>query len=177
MELFQKSPQLEEVNLSGNHLEDDGCRLVAEATSQLHIAQKLDLSDNGLSQTGVTYVLKAMSTCGTLEDLHISLLSNTVVLTFAQEPREQEGSCKGRAPLISFVSPVTSELSQRSRRIRLTHCGFLAKHTETLCEALRASCQTHNLDHLDLSDNSLGGKGVILLTELLPGLGPLKSLK
>uniref|UniRef100_A0A1D5RLX4 Protein NLRC5 n=2 Tax=Mus musculus TaxID=10090 RepID=A0A1D5RLX4_MOUSE len=176
VELFQKSPQLEEVNLSGNHLEDDGCRLVAEAASQLHIAQKLDLSDNGLSQTGVTYVLKAMSTCGTLEDLHISLLNNTVVLTFAQEPREQEGSCKGRAPLISFVSPVTSELSQRSRRIRLTHCGFLAKHTETLCEALRASCQTHNLDHLDLSDNSLGGKGVILLTELLPGLGPLKSL-
>ncbi|XP_029336214.1 protein NLRC5 isoform X2 [Mus caroli] len=176
VELFQKGPQLEEVDLSGNHLEDDGCRLVAEAASQLHIAQKLDLSDNGLSQTGVTYVLEAMSTCRTLEELHISLLSNTMVLTFAQEPREQEGSCEGRAPLISFVSPVTSELSQRSRRIRLTHCGFLAKHTEKLCEALRASCQTYNLDHLDLSDNSLGDKGVILLTELLPGLGPLKSL-
>ncbi|XP_029388628.1 protein NLRC5 [Mus pahari] len=176
VELFQKGPRLEEVDLSGNHLEDDGCRLVAEAASQLHIAQKLDLSDNGLSQTGVTYVLKAISTCGTLEELHISLQSSTVVLTFAQEPREQEGSCKGRAPLISFVSPVTSKLSQRSRRIRLTHCGFLAKHTEKLCEALRASCQTHHLDHLDLSDNSLEDKGVILLTQLLPGLGPLKSL-
>ncbi|XP_031196769.1 protein NLRC5 isoform X2 [Mastomys coucha] len=176
VELFQKSPRLKEVDLSGNHLEDEGCRLVAEAASQLHVVQKLDLSDNGLSRTGVIYVLKAMSTCGVLEELHISLLSNTVVLTFAQEPREQEGSCKRRTPLTSFMSPVTSELSQRSRRIRLTHCGFLAEHTEKLCEALRASCQTYHLDHLDLSDNSLGDKGVILLSQLLPGLGPLKSL-
>ncbi|XP_052023105.1 protein NLRC5 [Apodemus sylvaticus] len=174
VELLQKGPRLEEVDLSGNHLEDEGCRLLAQAA--LHISRKLDLSDNGLSQTGVAYVLKAMSACGTLEELHISLVSNTVVLTFSQDPSEQEGSCKRRPPLTSFMSPVTSELSQRSRRIRLTHCGFLAKHTEKLCEALRASCQSHHLDHLDLSDNSLGDKGVILLTQLLPGLGPLKSL-
>lgn len=32
---------------------------------------------------------------------------------------------------------------------RLTHCGFLAEHTEKLCEALRASCQTYHLDHLE----------------------------
>lgn len=118
MELFQKGPRLEEVDLSGNHLKDEGCRLVTEAVSQLHIAQKLDLSDNGLSQTGVTYLLKAVSTCGTLEELHISLLTNTVLLTFAQELREQEGSFKRGAQLTSFMSPVTSELSQRSRRIR-----------------------------------------------------------
>lgn len=176
VELFQKGPRLEEVDLSGNHLKDEGCRLVTKAVSQLHIAQKLDLSDNGLSQTGVTYLLKAVSTCGTLEELHISLLTNTVVLTFAQELRDQEGSFKRGAQLTGFMSPVTSELSQRSRRIRLTHCGFLAEHTEKLCEALRVSCQSHPLDHLDLSDNFLKDKGVILLTQLLPRLGPLKSL-
>lgn len=176
VELFQKGPRLEEVDLSGNHLKDEGCRLVTKAVSQLHIAQKLDLSDNGLSQTGVTYLLKAVSTCGTLEELHISLLTNTVVLTFAQELRDQEGSFKRGAQLTGFMFPVTSELSQRSRRIRLTHCGFLAEHTEKLCKALRVSCQSHPLDHLDLSDNFLKDKGVILLTQLLPRLGPLKSL-
>ncbi|XP_051024520.1 LOW QUALITY PROTEIN: protein NLRC5 [Acomys russatus] len=176
MQLFQKGPRLEEVDLSGNHLEDEGCRLVAEAVSQLHIARKLDLSDNGLSKTGVSCVLRAGSTSGTLEELHISLLSNTVVLTFAQEPREQKGHCKRGAPLTSFVSPAASELSQSSRRIRLTHCGFLAKDIERLCVALRDSCQAHHLDHLDLSDNSLGDKGVALLAQQLSGLGPLKTL-
>ncbi|KAL1783931.1 NLRC5 isoform X1 [Sigmodon hispidus] len=174
MELFQKGPWLEEVDLSGNHLEDEGCRFVAEAASQLRIAQKLDLSDNGLSRTGVTYVLRAVNTCGTLEELHISLLSSTVVLTFTQELREQEGSCKRGAPFNEF--PVASEMSQSSRRIRLTHCGFLAKHTERLCRALRDNCQPHHLDHLDLSDNSLGDEGVALLAQQLPGLGPLQSL-
>ncbi|XP_049999939.1 protein NLRC5 isoform X2 [Alexandromys fortis] len=176
VELLQKCPCLEEVDLSGNHLEDEGCRLVAEAASQLRIAQKLDLSDNGLSKTGVTYVLRAMKTCGTLKEMHISLLTNTVVLTFAQEPREQEGSCKTEAPLTSFAFSLTSEMSGSSRRIRLTQCGFLAKHTERLCEALRANCELHHLDHLDLSNNSLGDEGVALLAQLLPGLGPLQSL-
>lgn len=176
VELFQKGPRLEEVNLSGNHLEDEGCRLVAEAVARLHIAQKLDLSDNKLSRTGVACVLRAVSTCGTLEELRVSLLTNTVVLTFAREPREQEGSHKRGAPLASFVSPVASEQSRSSPRVRLTHCGFLAKHMEGLCEALRASCQTHHLDHLDLSDNSLGDEGVAILAQLLPGLGFLQSL-
>ncbi|CAH7081808.1 Nlrc5 [Phodopus roborovskii] len=176
VELFQKGPQLEKLDLSGNHLEDEGCRVVAEAASQLQIAQKLDLSDNGLSKMGVTYVLRAMSTCGTLEELHISLLSNTAVLTFSQEPRKQERSCKRGTPLTSFASPVASETSPSSRRIRLTHCGFLAKDIERLCKALRAVCQPHHLGHLDLSDNSLGDEGVALLAKLLPGLGPLQSL-
>ncbi|XP_057609419.1 protein NLRC5 [Chionomys nivalis] len=176
VELLQKGPCLQEVDLSGNHLEDEGCRLVTEAASQLRIAQKLDLSDNGLSNTGVTYVLRATRTCGTLKEMHISLLTNTVVLIFAREPREQEGSCKTGAPLTSFASSVTSEMSWSSRRIRLTHCGFLAKHIERLCGALRANCELHHLDHLDLSNNSLGDEGVALLAQLLPGLGPLQSL-
>lgn len=32
---------------------------------------------------------------------------------------------------------------------RLTHCGFLAKHIERLCGALRANCELHLLDHLE----------------------------
>ena len=30
------------LSLSGNQLEDEGCRLMAEAASQLHIARKLE---------------------------------------------------------------------------------------------------------------------------------------
>ncbi|MBZ3889990.1 Protein NLRC5 [Sciurus carolinensis] len=148
--LLLEGPPLEEVDLSGNQLEDEGCRLLTEAASQLHITRKLDLSDSGLSVDGVSCVLSTLSTCQTLETLHISLLHRTAVLTFTQEPKEQEGT-----------------------RERLTHCGFQTKHLEQLCKALGGN---RHLGHLDFSGNSLGDEGVTLLAQLLPGLGPLQSL-
>ncbi|XP_055153908.1 protein NLRC5 isoform X24 [Symphalangus syndactylus] len=150
--LLQEGPQLEEVDLSGNQLEDEGCRLMAEAASQLRIARKLDLSDNGLSVTGVHCVLRAVSACWTLAELHISLQHKTVVFMFAQGPEEQEGPQE-----------------------RLTHCGLQAKHLEQLCEALGGSCHLGHL-HLDFSGNALGDEGAARLAQLLPGLGALQSL-
>ncbi|XP_047649721.1 protein NLRC5 isoform X8 [Phacochoerus africanus] len=147
---LRKGPQLDEVDLSGNQLEDEGCQLVAEAAPQLHIARKLDLSDNGLSVAGMQRVLSAVRTCRTLAELHISLLHKTMVLMFAPEPEEQEGIQK-----------------------RLTHCGLQAQHLEQLCKALGGSC---HLTYLDLSGNALGDEGVALLAQLLPGLGALQLL-
>uniref|UniRef100_A0A8D1L591 Protein NLRC5 n=1 Tax=Sus scrofa TaxID=9823 RepID=A0A8D1L591_PIG len=147
---LRKGPQLDEVDLSGNQLEDEGCQLVAEAAPQLHITKKLDLSDNGLSVAGMQRVLSAVRTCRTLAELHISLLHKTVVLMFAPEPEEQEGIQK-----------------------RLTHCGLQAQHLEQLCKALGGSC---HLKYLDLSGNALGDEGVALLAQLLPGLGALQLL-
>ncbi|XP_062969359.1 protein NLRC5 [Cynocephalus volans] len=171
--LLREGPHLEEVDLSGNQLEDEGCRLMAEAAPQLHIARKLDLSDNGLSVAGVCCVLSAVSTCWTLTELHISLLHKTVVFTFAQEPEEQEETWKRAAFLDSLMTKKPSEPHLSSRRIRLTHCGFQAKHLEQLCKALGGFC---SLGHLDLSGNALGDEGVALLAQLLPGLGTLQSL-
>lgn len=39
---LQGGPCLEEVDLSENHLEDEGCRLMAEAAARLHITGKLE---------------------------------------------------------------------------------------------------------------------------------------
>ncbi|KAM9607669.1 protein NLRC5 isoform 2-T5 [Trichechus inunguis] len=174
--LLRDGPCLEEVDLSGNQLEDEGCRLMTEALPQLHITRKLDLSDNGLSASGVNCVLSALSTCWTLAELHISLLHKTVVLTFAQESEEEEeeeGTWKRAEFLDSHMPQMPSELPPSSRRIRLTHCGFQAKHLGQLCKALGGSC---HLRHLDLSGNALGDEGATLLVHLLPGLGTLQSL-
>ncbi|XP_030877255.1 protein NLRC5-like [Leptonychotes weddellii] len=75
---LQEGPCLDEVDLSGNQLDDEGCRLMAEAASQLHITRSLDLSDNRLSVDGVPCVLRAVSTCQTLAELHISLSGNAL---------------------------------------------------------------------------------------------------
>ncbi|XP_054935046.1 protein NLRC5 isoform X7 [Physeter macrocephalus] len=39
---LREGPHLDEVDLSGNRLEDEGCQLMAEASAQLHIARKLE---------------------------------------------------------------------------------------------------------------------------------------
>uniref|UniRef100_A0A2K6R9N8 Protein NLRC5 n=1 Tax=Rhinopithecus roxellana TaxID=61622 RepID=A0A2K6R9N8_RHIRO len=173
--LLQEGPHLEEVDLSGNQLEDEGCRLMAEAASQLHIARKLDLSDNGLSLAGVHCVLRAVSACWTLAELRISLQHKTVVFMFAQEPQEQEGPQERAAFLDSLTLQMHSELPLSSRRMRLTHCGLQAKHLGQLCKALGGSCHLGHL-HLDFSGNALGDEGATRLAQLLPGLGALQSL-
>ncbi|XP_044238337.2 protein NLRC5 isoform X5 [Ursus arctos] len=170
---LQEGPHLDVVDLSGNQLDDEGCRLMAEATSQLRIARKLDLSDNGLSVDGVHCVLSAASTCQTLEELHISLLHKTVVFTFAPEPEQQKGIRRRAALWVSLTHLMPSEPLLHATRIRLTHCGLQAKHLEPLCRALRGSCR---LGHLDFSGNALGDEGVAQLARLLPGLGALQSL-
>ncbi|XP_037672328.1 protein NLRC5 isoform X3 [Choloepus didactylus] len=168
--LLQEGPHLEEVDLSGNQLGDEGCQRMARTAAQLHISRKLDLSDNGLTEAGVCCVLSAASLSRTLAELHVSLLHRTVVLTFAQELEKQEGTQK------SLVPQMPSELPRSSRTIRLTHCGFQAKHLEQLCKALGGSCHLGQLGHLDLSYNALGDQGAALLAQLLPGLGNLQSL-
>ncbi|XP_008066228.1 protein NLRC5 [Carlito syrichta] len=176
--MLQEGPLLEEVDLSGNQLEDEGCRLMAEAASQLHIARKLDLSDNGLSVAGVHCVLSALSMYGHLAELHISLLHKTVVLMFSQELEEQGTPQKRTMFLDSLMPQMPSELPLSSRRIRLTHCGFQAKHLQQLCKALEESCHPGHLSpfHLDFSHNALGDEGAALLVQLLPGLGTLQSV-
>nr|XP_036866675.1 protein NLRC5 isoform X1 [Manis javanica] len=170
---LRNGPYLEDVDLSGNQLEDEGCLLMAEAAPHLHIAKKLDLSDNGLSVAGVHGVLSAVSTCRTVAELHISLLHKTAVLTFAPEPEEQERLQERAAFLDSFMTQMPSELPLSSPRIRLTHCGLQARHLEQLCKALGGSC---HFGHLDLSGNALGDEGVAQLAQRLPGLGALQSL-
>ncbi|XP_036131994.1 protein NLRC5 isoform X7 [Molossus molossus] len=170
---LREGRHLDEVDLSGNQLENEGCRLMAEAASQLHITRKLDLSDNGLSVAGVHCVLRAASAGRDLADLHISLLHKTVVLTFAPELEEQKGIQERAVPPDSLMLQVPCELPQFSPRIRLTHCGLQAEHLEQLCTALGGS---FSLSHLDLSGNALGDKGAAQLAQWLPGLGTLQSL-
>ncbi|XP_036897557.1 protein NLRC5 isoform X3 [Sturnira hondurensis] len=168
-----EGPYLDEVDLSGNQLENEGCLLVAEAASQRHIARKLDLSDNGLSVAGMHRVLSALSTCRTLADLHVSLKHKTVVLTFAPELEEQEVTQERAVFPDSLMLRMPSKLPQCSPRVRLVHCGLRAEHLEELCVSLGGSCC---LGHLDLSGNALGDQGAAQLVRWLPRLGTLQSL-
>ncbi|KAF6078818.1 NLR family CARD domain containing 5 [Phyllostomus discolor] len=174
---LQKCPHLDEVDLSGNQLGNEGCQLMVRAISQSHVPRRLDLSDNGLSVDGLHGVLSALSRCSTLADLHISLKHKTLVLMFApaltfasplQEVAEERAMSSD-----SLMLPMSSELSPCSPRVRLVHCGLRAEHLKQLCAVLRGSCHR---GHLDLSGNALGDQDVDQLVWRLPTLGMLQSL-
>lgn len=96
------------LSLSENHLEDEGCRLMAEAAARLHITGKLDLSNNSLSMSGLHYMLQAASGCQMLVELYISLLHSAVVFSFAPKLKESTGSQKREflhSPQIQFEQP------------------------------------------------------------------------
>ncbi|XP_045044304.2 protein NLRC5 isoform X2 [Desmodus rotundus] len=170
---LREGPYMDEVDLSGNQLENEGCRRVVEAASQQHITRKLDLSDNGLSVAGIHGVLSALSTCRSLEDLHVSLKHKTVVLTFTPELEQKEVTQERSVFPDSLMLQMPPERPRCSPRVRLVHCGLGAEHLEQLRAALGGSCCR---GHLDLSGNALGDQGVAQLVQWLPRLSTLQSL-
>ncbi|XP_074149586.1 protein NLRC5 isoform X3 [Sminthopsis crassicaudata] len=170
-EMLKHRPYLEEVDLSGNQLEDEGCRELAEALPDLQIAKQFNISDNGLSESGVYYLLTSANACKNVTELDISLKNKTAVFRFAGD---QE---KDQAPLGAAVS--NTQLSRNNfepvsspsaRVIRLRHCSFQFRELEKLCLKLG------NCSHLDLSNNRLGDKGIEKLIQLLPSLRCLQFL-
>uniref|UniRef100_A0A2K6FFX1 Protein NLRC5 n=1 Tax=Propithecus coquereli TaxID=379532 RepID=A0A2K6FFX1_PROCO len=165
--LLLEGPPLEEVDLSGNQLEDEGCRLMAEAALRLRITRKLDLSDNGLSVAGLHCVLGAVSTCRTLAELHISLLHKAVVLTFAQKSEEQEGPQKSAAFLDSLMSQVPSELPLSSRRISFSGNALGDEGAALLAQLLPG---LGALQSLDLSGNGFSLDAALTLARCFSAL-------
>nr|XP_058899983.1 protein NLRC5 isoform X7 [Kogia breviceps] len=159
---LREGPHLDEVDLSGNQLEDEGCQLMAEASAQLHIARKLDLSSNGLSLAGVCRVLRAVSTCRTLAELHVSLLHKTVVLKFAPEPEEQEVTQKRAAFPESLTFQMPSDPHLCAPRISLSGNALGDKGAALLAQLLPG---LGALQSLNLSENGLSLDAVFSLTQ------------
>uniref|UniRef100_A0A8C2Y259 Protein NLRC5 n=1 Tax=Capra hircus TaxID=9925 RepID=A0A8C2Y259_CAPHI len=148
---LQEGPQLDEVDLSGNQLKDEGCQLMAEAAPQL-------LSDNGLSVAGVLSVLSVVSMCQTLAELHISLLHKTVVFTFAPELEEQEGI-------------------QKSCRLGHLDLSGNALGDEGVALLARLLPGLGSLQSLNLSENRLSLEGVFSLIQCFSTLRWLLHLE
>ncbi|XP_072488412.1 protein NLRC5 [Notamacropus eugenii] len=170
-EMLKHRPYLEEVDLSGNQLEDEGCRELAEALSDLHIAKQFNISDNGLSKYGVFYLLTSAKACKNVVELDVSLKNKTAILRFAWDQEEKDQvQCRATTSNTQLSRNSLEPPSPSARVIRLRHCGFQSSDLERLCRELA------NCSHLDLSNNNLGNRGIEKLTHLLPGLKSLQFL-
>ncbi|GAB5582296.1 protein NLRC5 isoform X10 [Prionailurus iriomotensis] len=157
---LQEGPHLDKVE--GNQLDNEGCRLMAEAAAQLDITRNLDLSDNGLSVDGVYGVLSAVSMCQTLAELHISLLHKTVVLTFAPQQEEQGGIQERAALHDGLMRQMPCELPPHSTRISFSGNALGDEGAAQLAQLLPG---LGTLQSLNLSENGLSLDSVFILTQ------------
>ncbi|XP_074067363.1 protein NLRC5 [Macrotis lagotis] len=169
-EMLKHRPYLEEVDLSGNHLEDEGCQELAEILSDVQITKQLNISDNGLSKSGVYCLVTSANACKNVVELDISLKTKTAIFRFAEGQDKDQAQSRSTISNIKLSRNMLEPSSLSDRVIRLQHCGFQSRDLEKLCPEL------NNFNHVDLSNNCLGNKGMEKLAQLLPGLRSLKFL-
>ncbi|XP_042196447.1 NLR family, CARD domain containing 5 isoform X2 [Callorhinchus milii] len=155
-------PRLAELDLSGNELKDRGFRVFLKILPNLSISKFINLSNNGISETAALHLLRSIKLCPRIAEVRVSLKNfQTVFINFAEDHegtddrdgRSSAGNPKARPCCLTTLS--------------LTNCYFQLKQLEELVCALD-HCRA--LRELDLSNNSLGDKGIKKLVDLLPNL-------
>ncbi|XP_038610265.1 protein NLRC5 [Tachyglossus aculeatus] len=171
--LLREGSCLEEVDLSGNHLEDGGCRELMKVLPYVTITRRFNISDNGLTTEGVCCLLNTVNACSNVVEVEACLQLKTTILKFAGNHEAELTLPRAAVPLSQSSTLTPDPLSRISRTIRLTGWDFSPRNLQQLEQVL--SKDNHFTD-LDLSNNSLGDKGIQMLVLLLPSLSALKTL-
>ncbi|XP_043844748.1 protein NLRC5 isoform X2 [Dromiciops gliroides] len=169
-EMLKHRPYLEEVDLSGNKLEDEGCRELAEILPHLQITKQFNISDNELSECGVYCLLTSANACKNVVELDISLKNKTAIFRFSGDEEKDQTQPRASVSDTQLSGNSPEPPSPSARVIRLRDCSFQSSDLEKLCQEL------NNYSYVDLSNNCLGNKGIEKLTHILPSLRSLKFL-
>nr|XP_040018522.1 NLR family, CARD domain containing 5 isoform X1 [Gasterosteus aculeatus aculeatus]XP_040018524.1 NLR family, CARD domain containing 5 isoform X1 [Gasterosteus aculeatus aculeatus] len=73
LEILQQGPQLADLDLSSNQLEDEGVKTFVDCLQKLKITTYVNLSNNGLTQKGLLDVADTLRTCDNVCGVEISL--------------------------------------------------------------------------------------------------------
>ncbi|MGH0162340.1 UNVERIFIED_CONTAM: hypothetical protein FKN15_049508 [Acipenser sinensis] len=135
----------------GGHITELGATKLAIAIQHCHHLEEINLGNNAATVDGILSLVKTMSTCSSIEKIHVVLSNNHV---------SEEGLCSLSRSL--NVCPNVVEVEGR-----LTSCNIQPRHLEKLFQTVKL-CS--DLEELDLSDNVLGDQGLARLIKHLPGL-------
>ncbi|XP_060780242.1 protein NLRC3-like [Neoarius graeffei] len=199
--LSSESSKLTEVDLSSNHLEDSGvtqlcvglknpnckleklgltecnlmmesCKALAEVLSSHRFLTELDLSKNGLQNSGVQQLSEGLKNQSCilkilrLSDCRITEEGYAALAEALKSSHLIELDLRGNDPGASGVKLLTDLLQDpdcKLEKLRLSDCRITEEGYAALAEALKSS----HLIELDLRGNDPGASGVKLLTDLL----------
>nr|XP_055030511.1 LOW QUALITY PROTEIN: NLR family, CARD domain containing 5 [Misgurnus anguillicaudatus] len=152
---LQDCPHITHLNVSDNSLRDDGIQEIAETLSVLPNITSVVMGKNSISTKGVLMLTEKMSACPSVQELHVEG-NKEINISFSQN----------RNTICERVDP-----SQTKKSITLKQCNITCAHVASLCTKLKGF-----LTILDLSNNSLGNKGLKKLLDLLPKLGLIQEI-
>ncbi|XP_037306650.2 NLR family, CARD domain containing 5 [Pungitius pungitius] len=73
LEILQRGPQLSDLDLSSNQLEEEGVKKFVDRLQKLKVTGYVNLSNNGLTQNGLLDVANTLCTCNNVSGVEISL--------------------------------------------------------------------------------------------------------
>ncbi|XP_070763305.1 protein NLRC5 [Enoplosus armatus] len=87
LEILQQGPQLSDLDLSSNQLEDEGVKRFLDSLPKLKITSYVNLSNNSLTQRGLLDVASTLCACGNVSGVEVSSLGaeERCLIWFTQE--------------------------------------------------------------------------------------------
>ncbi|XP_036810271.1 NLR family, CARD domain containing 5 isoform X7 [Oncorhynchus mykiss] len=154
-QLLVRCPGLSVLDLSGADIKDDTLKALTDSLQELNISKQIVLNEIPISVDGLMVLTSFLSVCPDVVQVDISL----------QDPVRVS---------ILFAGGIEKQHPEMSKKLRLIGCALLPPHLDHLCENL-TDCSALTL--LDISNNSLGNKGLKKLLDLLPQLSNIQEIK
>ncbi|XP_029881999.1 protein NLRC5 isoform X3 [Aquila chrysaetos chrysaetos] len=166
--VLKECNSISELDLSCNHLGDEGLLQLFRFLPNLKMLSSLKLNDNQISLNSVFFLAQSLSTLEHIKTMNLSLGHMQVVhLTFWERIRVRSTS-RWRS---SFLAHPKHEA--KGRCFRLKDCRVGPEDVTRLCHIL---AQCPQLTEIDLSGNSLSDQSIERLLSFLPYLCHLTLL-
>ncbi|KAJ8271909.1 hypothetical protein COCON_G00107680 [Conger conger] len=146
---LESCPKITELNLSDNHLKDQGLRKVAEMFPKLKSLHSILLGKNSCSLDGILTLLEKMAPCPNIQAIHTDGQKDfcEIKVLFSQR--------------LELLSTQQDGLNPTGRTVRILNCSFTAKKMKELCQIL-TGCPGLSAIELHGSTFSLDGLEILM---------------
>ncbi|XP_071273079.1 protein NLRC5 isoform X2 [Salvelinus alpinus] len=153
-QLLARCPGLSVLDLSGGDFNADTLKALTDSLQELNVSKQIVLNEIPISIDGLMVLTSFLSVCPDVVQVYISL----------QEPVRSS---------IFFAGGIEKQHPEMSKKLCLIGCALRPPHLDHLCENL-TDCSALTL--LDISNNSLGNKGLKKLLDLLPQFSTIQEI-
>ncbi|XP_072135568.1 protein NLRC5 isoform X3 [Mobula birostris] len=166
-----KPTPLRKLSLSDNALGDRGFSKLVELLPKLHVGRLINASNNAITMTGVSCLLKYMNKIENLREVAVSTgKSGKALIKFQGDHRFHK---KREMQEILYKDIYGKQCLHLTKKISLEECEMDGEAMKKLCLILKM-CSA--LTELDISNNALSNEAIGELLHHLPYLEDLETL-